>query len=314
MGAAIKYLVPYEVKIFGGDLTTNKRIGNTFYLQSNLQSVGTPAYGAPIAGFGDTDTLLANFKTAWNTVMTACLSEKYTVFEYQLRTMLGRGYQTPSIGIGALITGALVTSIQTATPHGLTSGEAVFISGVTTPPEANGFHLVNVITSTLFTIPVTTTGVWSTNGVVQSAVGDIKFIYGDLTILADTAVGGKAGDALPIFSDVSVRRINPGTGKNWRSRVGVAIVSEADNDYGALKTSALATWTTTFNTFATTPILNGGTDATSSQMGPVVVSKALAMTVTNPFISAAGWVQTCTDMVPHQRLGSQIQRKPPINM
>lgn len=312
MGSSIRYLVPYQIDVLGKDLTTNKRIGNTFYVRNQLQSVSPPAYGAPIAGSGDTATLLTQFANAWEVMITAVLSTKFQMVSYTMRAMMGWGYGTPVIGINALITGGLNTVIQTGTPHGLVTGNAARITGVTAPSGANGIWNVSVVSPTQLTIPVATTGAWSNNGSIQSASGRQNWQYADQEVKQSTATGGVTGDALPIFSDVSVRRINSGVGKNFRSRVSMAPVGESMNDFGKLTTAALAIWVAELVTFTTFYDNGGSENPGSGQSYNIAVSKQLASTVGSPFTESMSWGKGVTAMLPRTYLGSMLKRKPKL--
>jgi hypothetical protein len=54
---------------------------------------------------------------------------------------------------GTANAGGLV-EITTSAAHGLTTGDKVYITGLTGTPGANGGHLVTVTSTTTFTVPV----------------------------------------------------------------------------------------------------------------------------------------------------------------
>lgn len=306
----IRYLVPYQIDVLAKDVTTGKRIGNTFYYSTGLQTTTPPAYGAFILGGGSTTTLLANFATKWEVLIDDVLSAKYLMAQYTMRAILGYGYGTPTRAINALVQTGTDTTIQTATPHGLTAGQFVRVSGVTTPANVNGTWGVVITSTTQFKISPFGSGVWSSDGTFQLAEGVLNFQYDDQEVLPSAAVGGVAGDALPIFCDVDVRRLNPGVGKSFRSRFAMSIVAESDNDFGKLTAAAMTRWSADLVTFLAAPE-NGGTDATSKFSHSSAVSKLKASMEGTPFsVSADSWRKYVTGYAPHARLGSQNNRKP----
>jgi len=311
MGSPIRYLVPYQVDIVAKDLSTNKRIGNTLYYITNPQSVAPPAYGANIAGPSDTATLLASIEAAWTTLVLAVLSDKYAAVTMTMQAIVGYGYGTPFQAVSALVVGGTSTTIQTSSPHGLASGDFVRITGVTGTTGVNGTWPVLVLNSSQFTIPYNTAGVWTGGGSVQAARGRQNFIYADKETLVSAAVGGLSGDALPIFADVDVRRLNAGVGKSFRSRIAMAPVAESQNDFGKLTTGAMTTWTTALAAF-NVGLVNGGSDATSGYSYNSVVSRLQASMQPSPFTYSSGWSFYCTSMAQHANLGSQNNRKPKL--
>lgn len=103
------------------------------------------------------------------------------------------------------------TTITTSTPHGLSTGDTVTISGTTTTPSINGSHTVTVTGATTFTIPVTVTsvttgtGTWTTN-----AAAILSNSVAPATVITTTSAHGlTTGASITIKGNVgSVPSIN----------------------------------------------------------------------------------------------------------
>jgi len=309
--ASIRYLVPYQVDILANDSTTGNRIGNTLYYICNPQTTSPPAYGAAIAGSGSTTTLLTSIDTAWTALVLATLSNTYVGVEMTMQAIIGYGYSTPFLSISALIVGPTLTTIQTSTPHGLSAGDFVSINGVTGTTGVNGTWNVGVLNLFQFTISYNTAGTWTGGGSVQLVQGRQNFLYADKEVKTTTAIGGVSGDALPMFVDVDVRRINPGVGKSFRSRIAMCPVPESQTAFGALDGTAMTTWTTALAAF-NVGLDNGGSDTTSKFSYCSVVSRKLASSFPSPFTFSTGWTQYCSLLAQHANLGSQNNRKPKL--
>jgi len=309
--AQIRYLVPYQIDVLGQDTVSLKRIGNTLYYISGVQAASPPAYGAPIAGGGSTTTLLANFDIAWQTLVAAVLHGNYTIVSYTMRAIVGYGYGTPVLAINALIQTGTFTTIQTASPHGLSTGDIIRVSGVTTPANTNGLWSVIVVTANQVQISPSGTGVWSNDGSIQRADGQQNFQYADLETLAGSAGGGVSGEAMPTFVSVDVQRLNPGIGKSFRSRFGMSMISEDDQKEGKLTAPAQAIWGTNLPLFFA-PLVNGGSGTASDHSYLAAVSKKKASMIASPFVTSNGWTQYVSSLLQHNRLGSQNQRKPKL--
>ncbi len=70
------------------------------------------------------------------------------------------------------------TEITTSTPNNLITGESITISGSNSTPSINGVHVVTVIDSTHFTIPVNVTG--------AGTAGTFVYNYGTITAISAT--------------------------------------------------------------------------------------------------------------------------------
>lgn len=309
--AVIRYLVPYQLDVIARDLTSNKPIQNTFYLKTGIQSVSPPSYGAPIAGGGNQNTLLASFVANWEANIMPLLSVKYVTPTYRIRAILGKQYASPVLPIAGLVPGNPV-SVSTSGPHNLSTGNTVFLAGVGTPGTVNGNWVITVLSPTTFTLDGSNiAGSWSNNGIVQMVTGRLQFLYDDLAETNTGAVGGIAGDALPSFCSVDVRRINSYTGRHFRSRWGMGIIGEADQLNGTLTGAAItalvaALGPTTFN--AGYP--NGGTDSGGSgDSRHYVVSRAVALSQASPFTVSNTFSAPVDQFIFRARLGSQVSRK-----
>lgn len=309
--ATIRYLVPYQLDVIAKDLTSTKPIQNTFYLKTGLQSVSPPTYGAPIAGGGNNATLLASFVTNWEANIMPLLSVKYVQPTYRLRAILGKQYASPILALSGLTPGNPVV-LNTSGPHNLTTGDTVFVAGVTTPGTVNGNWTITVISSTSFSLDGSNiAGSWSNNGTVQRVTGRLQFLYADLTETNTAAVGGIAGDALPAYCSVDVRRINAYTGRHFRSRWGMGIIGEADQQNGTLTGAAITALVAALdNTAFNSAYPNGGTDAGGSgDSRHYVLSRAVALSQASPFTVSNTFSAPVEQFIFRARLGSQVSRK-----
>lgn len=309
--AQIKYQVPYEIRVFAKDLGSGKAISNIWYYRCGAQVGSIPAYGADIAGPSDNLAFLNNFVGAYNATITPLLNHNYSETQFQSQAIVGKRYGSPLIPIVAVTLGIPVT-INTATPHGLSTGNTISIQGVTTPGSLNVFWGVTVTTPTQFVLNGSDiAGLWSGDGYFQRVRGNLEFLYADkVTTFTGLATGGVAGDALPLFACASVRRLNAGIGRQFRSRVSLSPMSEAGHIDG--------TWTgATQTAFATAlaglivPILNGGSDTGSRLMYQQAVSKQKAFQQTSPF-TFQSFSQNVNAMTLQPNCGSLVRRKPKL--
>ncbi len=309
---SILYKVPYEVRVNATDLSSGKAISNLFYLKTANNSVDTATYGNPIAGASSTVTLLTNFKTLFKAQVIILLSIRYSSVSYVMRSILAYKYGTVALPISVGI--GVPTTIVTSANHGLATNDLVLITGVTgTASIVNGWRVVTVTGSNSFTIAPNTTGlVWSGGGQEQKAAGKLQFVYGDLTQVDDVQLGGVSGDALPLFSDASVRRLGTFAGKSYQGRNSYAPIGESAQVNGAFTSGAKTSWATNLaalNTF----ILNGGSDTTGNGVSFIAnVSKTLAFTQVTPFTGSDYWSNAVSSMVLRPDLGSFVRRKPKL--
>ena len=125
-------------------------------------------YNDPIASADGTDKLVVTGPLAPTAIITASPNLQTTEAggTATFSVVLDTPPSTPTADISSITAGSPVT-INTATPHGLTSGQEIVITGVTgSTPEINGTHTATVVDADTFTVPlnVTTTG---TGGKVQ---------------------------------------------------------------------------------------------------------------------------------------------------
>jgi hypothetical protein len=310
--AAIRNQVPYEVRIFGYDITTNKTIDGKQYLKNALPTAAT-AYGAAIPGSGSTTTLLGNVGSAYEAMVAVLASSKLQLQRYEMRAILGYDYPSVVYPINALVINPTSVLVSSAVPHGRITGDLVKIAGVTTPAAVNTIWSIAVLDPFTFEITITTTGPWSNNGQFQWAHGLPSFTYADLETLITTAVGGIAGDALPINTNYSIRRHNLGTGKSFRSRFSVSPIPETVNDFGKIKSTEKGAIVTALNTFNGS-FVNGGSEGAASGLSFLTVfSKKLAKLQSSPFTVSSDFSLAVTTLEVHDRFGSQQQRKPKVS-
>jgi hypothetical protein len=310
MPFAIRYGVPYKVVLAAQDVGSGKKISNTLYYYCGIQSVAPPAYGQPIAGASNVQTFANNVGSLWITAIMARMNANYQLLSSYASALIGKRYGTPSIPILALIAGSPAT-IATAAPHGLVTGQVVSIGGVTLPAGANGLWTITVTTPTQFTLNGSVLGIgWTGDGYVQVATGQLEFLTTDLDgVTFSPTFGSIVGDALPLYATSSVRRINGGIGRHFRSRFSLSPMSEIDNLDGGFTTTQKGLMVTALTAMMAT-VQNGGSDATSKFMGLIVVSKRLAFALPSPFSQSLSWTAIVTSMVQQRNLGSLVKRKP----
>lgn len=306
--ATVRYRVPYEIAVNANDLGSGKKVSNLYYVRSAFATGPPPAYGDPIVG-SSLATLLAAFVTAYETNILPILNHNYSLLGYVMRAILGKQYKTPFQVINVLIPGAPI-EIQTMLPHGLSTGNAVYVQGVTNPPSANGVRTITVLNPTAFTLNGSNDAIpWSNDGQFQFASGAYQFAYGDKTTQTSAAVGTVAGDALPLFSAASVRRNNIGVGKAFRSRVSLSPMSESDSVDGGLVGARITAINAAFAAFNIN-YNNGGTDITAGVSAHVAISKKIASALPLVFPSENPWSVGGVTFSVQRNLGSMIRRKP----
>jgi len=309
----IKYRVPYEIRVRAGDLASGKNVSNAFYVKVPVQLVSPPAYGQPIAGGGDTATLLASFKTAFESGPLTMLSAKYVLTGYEMRSLEGWSFGGATFPITAVGVG-LPTTIQVVSTGGLVTGDLVSINGVVGATNANGVWTITVVDGTKFTITANTSlQIWGGGGSWQAAAGAKRWNYGQLEYLASTAAGALGAEAVTLFATASVRRRSVTAGKSFQGRNSYSPIPEASVENGTFTTSAKAGWVTGLNTFMG-PFLNGGTEVPGSGNSFLYnVSKRVAFAQVSPFIESADWSAIVAEMTLQPDMGSLIRRKPRLS-
>jgi len=310
VGVPIRYKVPYRITVRAVDLGSGKAISNSWYYKTEPQTVAPPAYGGIIAGSGDTNTLLTNFVALFGPIR-ALLNHNYQTVDYTASALTGKRYSTAPQPIAGLTVNALSVSIINSVPHGLINGSVVNVYGVSAPTGVNGVWAVQVDNPTTFTIPATVTPApWTGDGYWQRATGEKEFILSDTTTDTSVGAGSVLGDALPLFATASVRRLNSGFGRNFRSRVSLGPMSESDSLDGTWVAGTKAAWITALAGFFVGNLSNGGTDPGSSSMFDIAVSQKIAMGLATPFTQSDTWTAELTGYRLQPNAGSLVRRKP----
>lgn len=312
MAAAIRWRVPYRLVVKAADLGSSKIITNTFWYRAIGTAGPAPAYGTTLVG-SDILTFINNFITSYATIR-ALLNANYSTIEYIASALVGKRYSTPAVPIAGMAS-SLDLIIDTGFPHGLTTGNMVYVYGVTTPSGANGQWIVTVTSPTQFHLNGSAPGgIWSGDGFVQLAGGRMELLYSDATTVVASAVGGVAGDALPLFAAASVRRLNSGTGRNFRSRLSFSPMSESDSIDGGWTAGRRTAWATALGTFFSTDVLNGATDAGQAIMYDSVMSGTIALGKIAPFAESDSFCRSVTSFALQRNSGSIVRRKPRLTV
>lgn len=312
MGFGIRYLVPYQVNINAIDNGSGRKVSNIMYYRSAIQTTAPPAYGALIAGPGSTTTLLAAILNKWIATVMLRLNANYILQSGVMVALVGKRYSSPFTPIFGVSFGTPVTIITNA-PHGLTTGQVVSIQGVTSPASLNTSWTVTVVGTFTFTLNSSSMlGPWTGDGQFQVVSGSLEFLTTDLETLSGlTNPGSVVGDALPLFATSSVRRLNGGVGRNFRSRFSLSPMSEVDVLDGGFTAAQKALMVTDLGLF-NVGIGNGGSDATSAFSFNCVVSKKVAFSLVTPFNSNSPWSFVTQSMVQQRNNGSMVRRKPKL--
>jgi hypothetical protein len=184
------------------------------------------------------------------------------------------------------------------------------VQGVTSPPAANAVWTITVLTPDSFSLNGSNSALlWSGDGQYQLATGAYQFFYADKVVQISATFGGIAGDALPLFSTASVRRLNNGIGKSFRSRVSMGPMSESDSLDGGLLPARITAINAAFNTFNGF-YSNGGTDPGAGLSAQCAISKKIASTLPLVFLSETPWSQGGVTFSVQRNLGSLVRRKP----
>ncbi len=309
--AVVRYRTPYELVVNAVDLGSGKRTTNIYYYRSAFYTGAPPPYGGPVIG-SDSATLLAAFVTRFEANILPIMNHNYQMISYVMRAIIGKQYKTPFIAIGALTPGAPIV-VDTVAPHGLVTGNFVYVQGVTSPPGANGVFSITRIDPTSFALNGSNDALfWSGDGQIQQATGSYQFQYADTTTQLSVAVGGIAGDSLPMFACASVRRLNSGIGKSFRSRVSLSPMSESDVVDGRFTAIRLASINTAFATLIAVNLNNGGADVTGGVSAQTVISKKIASTLPLVFTSENPWSVGTVSFSCQPNLGSLVRRKPKL--
>lgn len=305
--AQLKNRVPYEVAFKARDLASSKPISNILYFRSVLSG---GVYGADLPG-GTVADLAEVAKDMWTlgpgNVMDS-MSANYEMQSVVARSIEGRRYGTPIVGIASISPSLADTHIRTVTPHGYVNGNTVVIFGQTDVPLANGtWPGITVVSATEFVIALPPSGSSMGGGGTQKASGNQQWLYGDLAEVVDGTIGGRSGDALPLFSSASVRRVSDGVGRTWRQHVSLSPMAEQDASNGRLSNAIITTINTALGTWSGATLAAG-----TVSMKQYAVSRQLAFMLATPFTDSTTWAKPVSSYFVRQNMGSIVRRKPKL--
>lgn len=309
MAILIRNLVPYHCRINAVDTNSGKKLSNTFYMRNTIP---TGAYGSALTG-SDLATLEDSLFHKWfdtvNPVMNL-MPEAYMLTDLTLQAIIGKEYPTPVLAITNMTTTLTETVINTATPHGFSTGNQVIINNVISPADANGSFFVSAVDNpTTFRRLGVISAAWGGFGFVQLIRGNMQWFFADRLVVAHNDVGQLGiEETIPLFSGISMRRLNLGVGRNFKSRISIAPIAEIQNENGRLEPTALTNWTTAGASLNAT--LSGGGGWTMEQLA---VSKQLSFLLTSPFNESDSWTKPVTAFLPQPNMGSFIKRKPKLS-
>ncbi len=312
MGAAVGYRSLYQLRSIGSDTKSGKRITNTWFLRSGTAAGGPPAFDSPIAG-SDLDVLLLNWDTRYAAQILNRLSVNFVQTSHEIRKIVGWKYGAPFypvIGVTPTLTG---TSITVAGVLPTLSPFFASIQGLVGSVAANGTWTASPTNLNTFTINAITAGdPWISGGTVQQITDSLGWKFTDLASFAASAAGTVAGEALPLFADVSVRKIGSTSGKQWQGRNSFAPISEADQKQGKLEAAALTAWQTAATAIIASLANGAAIGDLRDNMYFYNASFKQSLTYAVPFNEFA--VGNSTSLVgssfPQPNLGSMVKRKP----
>jgi len=314
--AAIHNRVPYLISVEAQDVKSLKKVVNVFFTRNGVQTGAPIAYGANIAGSSSLLTLVTNFSTAWKTTAVPYLSINYSMLTVKGNEIVGKQYQTIKRAISAVsIATGFNVLVTAASAHGLQTGDSVAIAGVTAPSALNAvWEVINYNTNS-FQLKGSTgiTGTWSNDGTWQKAAGAFGWRYGDTSEFAGDAgtLGSITGEALPLFTAASIRRKTASATRHFRGHTSFSPLGESQALNGKLTTTAKTNIDTAFQSYISSPIANGGSDAGGS--GAQLFcngSKGLAAMAADPFTESETWCKDVLLMFAQPNLGSVLSRKP----
>jgi hypothetical protein len=137
----------------------------------------------------------------------------------------------------------------------------------------------------------------------------VQLLYADTEIITTSDPGGVLGDALPLFATSSIRRLNSGVGRQFRSRFSLSPMSEADVVNGGFTAAQKAVMVTALNGLNVS-YANGGTDATSGNSNQVAFAKSVALTLPSPFGQSDTFTALISSYQQQRNTGSLTRRKP----
>jgi hypothetical protein len=296
--------VPYECRINAVDLASGKPLSNIIYLR--YYNAGL-LYADPV-NLTDLDTANGNLQLAWTASIRPNLSANYKNTGLVCRAIVGRRWPTPFVGIAGANFVAGTAEIITTTPSGFEDDDYISITETLPGTSLLGLHgPIVALNSTTIQFPFAGIADVVTSGRVQLVRGAMEFIYGDSSSATYAGVGGIAGDACPLFTSVSMRRFNSGSGRNWRSRLSLSPIAEGSQINGRLTGPYYTNLIADATTFFTTTIGAG-----AQVMNQVAVSKELSFMTPTPFGESASWTRPVTGGAPQPNCGSVVRRKPKL--
>jgi len=303
MAAEIMIGVPYEVTINATDTRSGKPISNILYYRYG----GAGTYGANLGGT-DQQTFHDNVKTRWSNHILNSLSNHYVMSSVRSRAITGWHWTKPLkkwVGSSPSLT---FTSITTATPHGFTTGMAVQLIGTIGATSINQAASPITVTGTnQFTIPVLLAAGTVTNGTVQEVGANVDFTYDNNLETTETDAGSRPGETVPLFCSASVRRINLGVGRNWKSRISLSPFAEPDVVNGMFESAFFTSLQANVDGLNNNEAAGGG-----FVMTPIVVSRQVALLLSNIFTESDTWTRDIIDFTARRNMGSIISRKPKL--
>jgi len=303
MAEPIMTRVPYEVTLFATDTKSGKAISNTLY----YKTIGIGTYGASIGGT-DQATFQAAVLARWTTFILAVLSSHYVMSSIRSRAIEGWKWGSPLRGWVGSSPSLTFTSIATATPHGFTSGNVVQLNGsIGATVVAGVYGPITVTGLNTFTIPVVLASGAVTSGTAQEVLGGTEFTYSNNLETTDTSAGSITGEAAPLFCSASVRRLNAGVGRNWKSRISLSPFAEPDVVNGMFESAFFTSLQANVDGLNNNEAAGGG-----FVMTPIVVSRQVALLLSNIFTESDTWTRDIVDFTARRNMGSIISRKPKL--
>ena len=313
--AAIKNRHVYQIVQEGVDTKSSKKVVNIFYTRNDAQTGGALVYGDPIAGSSSLATLIANWSTAWKTVILPYLSVNYEMTRTVGNEIVGKQYRTLLRTISSLsATGTSLVLVTAVSPHGLADGDHVQISGVGIPSAVNGVWQIQVYNSSAFLLlgSAAVAGTWSNDGSWRKASGPFNWRFDDhAEFVGDNGQAGSiTGDAMPLYVSASNRHITARVGRNWRSKTSMSPLGESQCVDGRLTATALGNISTAWDSYISSPVANGGSDTGSQRQLLVTASGGKASVLTDPFDQSDTWAANMIQLYSQPNLGSVLRRKP----
>lgn len=312
---AIKSMMVYQCTIQGVDNASGKQLRNILYYRSGFNPTTPYAYGEDI-----TDSSLSGFGASVESIVTASFplvtNDTGNWSSIDIRNIVGSGYPTRSLNLVTVASSAGLTLMITSEPHGFVTGDVVHVYGCDSVVSLNGLWTIVVLSDSSFSINYDSSAyTWGGDGAVQAAEGKKVFAYGDHLELPVDIDGGVASEALPLFATGSVRRLNAGVGRHFRSRISISPLPESHWIDGTLAGAGVTAW----GNFATQAVKTGWNNGIEDNgtnyqwaMYPLAISPALALSQSSPFTQSESWAKQVTSFTVRLNNGSLIRRKPKL--